>query len=300
MCEYEYIDQYEAECNRFEGGHCTIDVNECASGPCQNAGTCTDLSSDGLSEVANCSLLPSGVFNCTATVHVVVKNYGHEITWAIDNGHVYGPYPASAQDTDLVEYYTSVSLTSEVSQGTQHTISLHDAGGDGWHGGYLEVLDRFGQVIIGPLSAAGSMTIEAFDYFCHCGIDEYSCRCAAGFAHGLCEYDHIPEYTAECSMITGGTCNIDVDECASAPCQNGAVCVDSNVNATVPAHAHRCLCAAGYSAGLCDYDFIAEYTGELISHEEAERRGKIYDEKNEQFLFNLNECFAYREKIQIL
>ncbi|KAH1058224.1 hypothetical protein GYH30_002673 [Glycine max] len=45
-------------------------------------------------------------------------------------------------------------------------------------------------------------------------------------------------------------------------------------------------------------DYLGEYTGELISHREADKRGKIYDRANSSFLFDLNDQYvldAYRK-----
>ncbi|XP_038713027.1 histone-lysine N-methyltransferase EZA1-like isoform X1 [Tripterygium wilfordii] len=45
-------------------------------------------------------------------------------------------------------------------------------------------------------------------------------------------------------------------------------------------------------------DYLGEYTGELISHREADKRGKTYDLANSSFLFDLNDQYvldAYRQ-----
>eukprot|EP00850_Spirogloea_muscicola_P013720 SM000094S24737 [mRNA] locus=s94:453642:458933:- [translate_table: standard] len=50
---------------------------------------------------------------------------------------------------------------------------------------------------------------------------------------------------------------------------------------------------AGWGAFLRDdvdkNEYLGEYTGELISHVEADKRGKIYDRVNSSFLFDLND-----------
>ena len=50
--------------------------------------------------------------------------------------------------------------------------------------------------------------------------------CVAGFANGVCDYAFAALYAANCSVAEGGICSIDVDECASDPCMNGAPCSD--------------------------------------------------------------------------
>eukprot|EP01047_Picozoa_sp_COSAG01_P112779 COSAG01_NODE_41509_length_450_cov_3.088319_2_plen_117_part_01 len=99
------------------------------------------------------------------------------------------------------------------------------------------------------------------------------------------------QYAGQCNVTSGGRCDVDVDECASSPCVNGALCGDSNTFtcvtgvwncatgsvrragkdsvcgqlglleclANVQVDAYRCSCAAGFTDGLCAYDVIPEY-----------------------------------------
>lgn len=39
-------------------------------------------------------------------------------------------------------------------------------------------------------------------------------------------------------------------------------------------------------------EYLGEYTGEIISHQEADKRGKIYDRVDSSFLFDLNDQYV--------
>ena len=58
-------------------------------------------------------------------------------------------------------------------------------------------------------------------------IDDYVCRCADGWS--------------------GQVCEIDVDECASDACLNGAECIESGIDASIEVNYYVCMCQVGYS-----------------------------------------------------
>ena len=86
-----------------------------------------------------------------------------------------------------------------------------------------------------------------------------------------------------------GNCDLDVDECDSSPCQNGATCTESSVESTVSFHAYQCTCVAGFANGVCEYDgdvrdredppygFIVEYASEC-DVQESNGNGTMADD----------------------
>ena len=96
----------------------------------------------------------------------------------------------------------------------------------------------------------------------------YRCICPAGYTNGACDYASDSErcqvsYSNHNAFLSGN-CDVDIDECASHPCKNGAACSDSTSAGTglerISIHAYRCTCVAGYANGVCAYKYITEYS----------------------------------------
>ena len=84
-------------------------------------------------------------------------------------------------------------------------------------------------------------------------VATYNCECEPGWANGKCKPGYIVEYLAECSVLEG-TCDVDINECASRPCQNEATCSESTTNPNVPIDAFACACVVGWANGICNYN----------------------------------------------
>ena len=78
----------------------------------------------------------------------------------------------------------------------------------------------------------------------------FMCQCTAGFSGGLCE---ISEWWTDSQMyaVFGHDVSflVDVDECLSMPCKNGATCEDLVYNYT-------CNCYPGFTGRLCETGII--------------------------------------------
>ncbi|KAL3372917.1 hypothetical protein AABB24_005110 [Solanum stoloniferum] len=124
---------------------------------------------------------------------------------------------------------------------------------------------------------------------CHCAKSQCRSRQCPCFAAGR-ECD--PDVCRNCWISCGdGTLGVPLQRGDSHECRNMKLLLKQQQKVLLGRSD-----VSGWGAFLKNtvgkHEYLGEYTGELISHREADKRGKIYDRENSSFLFNLNDQFV--------
>jgi hypothetical protein len=196
----------------FSGVTCNVELNECASNPCRNGGTCTDLVNGYVCSCVNGFNGPT----CQTNINDCSPN-------PCFNGGVC---------TDGIATYTCACP-------------------GGFSGARCEIFPLqcpTARCQNGATCVEGS---GSYTCWCRAGFTGNLCQtdvnecgsspCQNG---GTCT-DLVNGYSCSCPPgFSGGSCQTNVNECASSPCRNGGSCVDV-------VNGFRCQCSAPYSGPLC-------------------------------------------------
>ncbi|KAK3101104.1 hypothetical protein FSP39_000952 [Pinctada imbricata] len=220
----DMVNAYECSCEAgFNGTHCEIDVNECFSQPCQNNGTCLDLINHYV-----CDCAPGyNDTNCENSFifgnrSLLLLSIMTELVFYKDiNECASDPCQNNGSCTDMVNAYECSC----------------EAGFNGTHC-EIDVNECFSQ----PCQNNGT---------CLDLINHYVCDCAPGYNDTNCENSFIfgNRSLLLLSIMTELVFYKDINECASDPCQNNGSCTDM-------VNAYECSCEAGFNGTHCEIGFI--------------------------------------------
>jgi hypothetical protein len=264
-CAYDYIAEYTHLCTRNETGVCDVDLDECASEPCVNGGQCFDSTSDDtsiLSDFLSDENVPIDAFTCFCP-----DGYANGVCNSTQYASEYIPMCARETggrcDEDVDECAsdpcsndaTCVSNTVDAALAVPGTFvclcvpgfangvcnfdnideytaicNFHDRPCD------VDMDECSSSPCVNDATCLDSTVLQEIDF------DRYRCVCLAGFGNGICDYDYISEYEQQCTLSTGGFCDIDINECDSNPCLNSAVCEESTMIQNITVHTYQCQC----------------------------------------------------------
>ena len=263
MCAYaEIVPGYEQQCALADSnagnqsdGNCAVDVDECASAPCQNSAVCYDHVSDWQCDCITVFNTRTGQREahtgetCNQTINVCAVNEDdcdpfHATCHHTGPGH----HDCTCHVGWMGDGRTCTDVNECVSTPCQNGAVCYESGC---------------AVSAYPNGTACSIANATLDgtptAVTAASMDAYSCLCPAGFANGACGYALDPSlsvFAAACGIAEGGNCDVDVNECVSNPCQNGGGCSESRTSPMAPADSYICTCLAGFGgpSGNCDLD----------------------------------------------
>uniref|UniRef100_A0A8C6P6F5 Neurogenic locus notch homolog protein 1 n=1 Tax=Nothobranchius furzeri TaxID=105023 RepID=A0A8C6P6F5_NOTFU len=197
------------------GTMCNINIDECATNPCQNGGTCID-----------------GINSFTCGVFLCVTGENCEILMA----------PCSSKPCKH----------GGVCQESEDYLSFFCVCPEGWQGQTCEVDIK--ECVKNPCHNGATCHNTLGSYRCGCkpGFTGRNCEtnrddckpnpCSNG---GLCK-DEANSFLCTCLPgFRGPKCEEDINECESNPCRNGANCTDC-------VNSYTCTCPPGFSGIHCE------------------------------------------------
>ncbi|XP_035850401.1 protein jagged-2-like isoform X2 [Sander lucioperca] len=212
------INSFQCFCpDGWEGSLCDVDVNECNRNPCQNGGQCVDLLND---------------FYCNC----------------VDNW--------KGKTCHSRESQCDSTTCSNGGTCYDHGDSFLCSCPSGWGGSTCNTAKN-STCDSGPCENGGTCVGvgDAFNCICKDGWEGATCAqnvddcnphpCYNG---GVC-VDGVNWFRCECAPgFAGPDCRINIDECQSSPCAEGSTCVDE-------INGYRCVCPPGHAGARCQ-EFI--------------------------------------------
>jgi hypothetical protein len=270
------IDEYFCQClDGYGGENCAEQIDECASGPCVNGGICEDHFSMYL---CVCAEGFSDFFSCNVNIDECVSTPCANDGICVDGIAAYLCNCADGWDGENCK--EEVKPCENFEDDCDFFLSQCIHTGPGQHTcqcfpGYGTVDD--GKTCVETDECASAPCVQGqypgYEGTCVESVGYYSCTCAAGYAGFNCEVeldectsvpcyngatciDQVDAYECICpSGFAGERCEVDMDECEGSPCVNGATCLDSTTDGeNVAVHAYVCVCVAGYTDRHCDVD----------------------------------------------
>uniref|UniRef100_A0A8C6M2C5 Delta-like protein n=1 Tax=Nothobranchius furzeri TaxID=105023 RepID=A0A8C6M2C5_NOTFU len=237
----------------FTGTYCHENVNDCASSPCKNGGTCIDgINSfecvcpdgwEGTIYVNECSGTPCQ--NAGLCIDLVNDFYCSCVDgWKGKTCH-------------LREFRPCDSITCR-NGGTcfDHSDSFLCSCSSGWGGSTCNSAKN-SSCDSGPCENGGTCINGGDTFTCICkdGWEGPTCTEISELSPSGCSYnggvcvDGVNWFRCECAPgFAGPDCRINIDECQTSPCAEGSTCVDE-------INSYRCVCPPGHAGRLCQ-EFI--------------------------------------------